>query len=161
MDKTHFVVVTDRGGHLHNALMLLEQLSVQADAIVTTYGPDIKALSEGTIPVYSVPHLFKWYGKLRVLNPLYIVGHLGKALNLALKLRPRKVVSLGASNVVPFCFFAKLLGAEIYHVECMNQVKTPSVTARMLYPIADKIYVQWEELLPQLGSKAVFAGWVL
>jgi len=161
MKPFQFVLVTDRGGNLHNAQMLLEQISQKPDAIVTTYGPDIDSLAQGQIPVYSVPHLFNWFGKLRVLNPINIVWHFWTAFVLARKLRPQRVVSLGASNVVPFCFWAKLLGAKIYHVECMNQVKSPSITGRMLYPICQELYVQWEELLPQFGPKAKYAGWVL
>ena len=161
MKPSNFIVVTDRGGHLHNALMLLEQLSFSPTAIVTTYGPDIDSLGKGTIPIYSVPHLFKWFGKLRVVNPFYGLWHCVIALRLVLKLRPKKVVSLGASNVVLFCFFAKLYGAEIYHVECMNQVKEPSITGQLLYPICNDLYVQWEELLPKFGPKAKYAGWVL
>lgn len=154
-------MVTDRGGHLHNALMLMEQISQTPTAIVTTHGPDIDSLAQGNIPVYSVPYLFKWFGKLRVLNPLNVIWHFYRAFQLASQLRPQKVISLGASNVVFFCFWAKIFGARIYHVECMNQVKNPSITARLLYPISQEVYVQWKELLPQFGPKAKYAGWVL
>jgi UDP-N-acetylglucosamine:LPS N-acetylglucosamine transferase len=83
------------------------------------------------------------------------------ALFWALRLRPRFVVSLGASDVVPFCYWAKLVGAKVFHVECMNQVVQPSITGRLLYPICDTLYVQWEELLPHYGPRARYAGWVL
>lgn len=161
MKRTHFVMITDRGGHLHNALMLLDQMSEGPDAIITTLGPDIDSLIQGKTPVFRLPHLFKWFGKARVLNPFSVISHFARALFLAVKLRPKKVVSLGASNVVPFCFWAKLLGAQIYHVECMNQVKNISITAKLLYPICNELYVQWDELLPQFGPKAKYAGWVL
>ncbi|MBM4303377.1 MAG: hypothetical protein FJ112_03500 [Deltaproteobacteria bacterium] len=161
MKRTQFVMITDRGGHLHNALMLVEQMKISPDVFITTLGPDIDALSQGETPIYRVPHLFKWFGKVRVLNPISVVSHFLKAFWLAIRLRPYKVVSLGASNVVVFCFWAKLLGAKIYHVECMNQVKNVSITAKLLYPICHEIYVQWDELLLQLGSKAKYVGWVL
>ncbi|NBX67727.1 MAG: hypothetical protein EBR01_02040 [Proteobacteria bacterium] len=161
MKSAKFVVVTDRGGHLHNALMLMDQLPEKPHAIVTTQGPDIDSLAQGEITVFSLPHLFKWFGKLRVLNPFNVVWHFLKAFHLAWKLRPTKVISLGASNVVSFCFWAKVMGAKIYHVECMNQVVNPSITAKLLYPICEEVYVQWSELLPRFGSKAKYAGWVL
>jgi len=161
MKKNTFVLVTDRGGHLHNALMLMEQGSLTPNAIVTTRGPDIDSLAQGDILVFRLPHLFKWFGKLRVLNPFYVIWHFWKAFQLAWKLRPTKVLSLGAANVVPFCFWARLLGARIYHVECMNQVNSSSLTARLLYPICHEVYVQWQELLPEFGPKAKYLGWVL
>lgn len=161
MKRSRFVVITDRGGHLHNALMLLKQMSEKPEAIITTLGPDIDWLSEGSTPVFRLPHLFTWFGKNRTLNPFSVFLNFAKAFFVALKLRPKKVVSLGASNVVPFCFWAKLLGADIYHVECMNQVKNVSITAKLLYPICNELYVQWDDLLPQFGPKAKYAGWVL
>ena len=71
------------------------------------------------------------------------------------------VISLGATNVVFFCYWAKLFGAKIYHVECMNQVKTKSITGKLLYPICTGLFVQWKELLNLYGPKAQYAGWVL
>lgn len=156
-----YTLVTDRGGHLHNALMLVEQIGERPQHIVTTFGPDITALSEKTTEIYPLPYLFSWIGKLRLFNPLSLVFHVATSLSLVLKLKPKNVISLGASNVVFFCYFAKLFGAKIYHVECMNQVRNKSITGRLLYPICEVLFVQWKELLLQYGPKARYEGWVL
>lgn len=156
-----FVLITDRGGHLHNALMLLEGMGAKPQAILTTYGPELSTLGEGGSEVICLPYLFSWLGKRRIWNPVKLVVQSILALYHALRLRPRWVVSTGASDVVPFCYWARCLGAEIYHVECMNQVVTPSLTGRLLYPIVTKLYVQWEELKRCYGPKAEYAGWVL
>lgn len=161
MTPKTYCLVTDRGGHLHNALKLVEQLGSVPDAIITTLGPDVDALQVKGSVVFRLPHLFKWFGKLRLLNPWNIFLHLWESGWLVVKLRPRRVVSLGASNVVFFCYWAWIWGADIYHVECMNQVKTPSLTGRLLYPITKELFVQWEELLQVYGSKARYEGWVL
>lgn len=159
---TGFVVVTDRGGHLHNARMLLEQLRVVPHALLTTYGPELKAVGvEPGVGVYRIPYLFSWIGKKRVWNPFKSAWSLIAAFGLALKLRPKQVLSFGASDVVPFCYVAKLFGAKIFHVECMNQVTTPSIAGRMLYPICQALYVQWPELLSAYGPRAKYRGWVL
>lgn len=165
MAQPGFVVVTDRGGHLHNAVRLVGQMGISPTAVVATYGPDIDAI--GQFPefrqtrVYSVPYLFSWVGKIRYFNPFKFVIQLVIALFHALKLKPKIVVSLGATNVVLFCFWSKLLGARIYHVECMNQVYSKSITGMLLYPICEKVYVQWKDLLQEYGPKAEYAGWVL
>lgn len=161
MSKQKICLVTDRGGHLHNALMLVEQMGTFPDTIVTTEGPDIEALKKQVPSVYTVPYLFQWMGKTRLFNPLRLLTQAWKSFQLARQIRPTHVISLGASNVVLFCYFARLVGAKIYHVECMNQVETPSITGRMLYPICESLFVQWEELLRKYGSKAQYAGWVL
>lgn len=161
MLKSPFVVVTDRGGHLHNALKLLEQIAQKPDAIVTTHGPDIDSLRKTFPRVLEVPYLFRWFGKTRVFNPLGALKHLVVSAHLAWTLKPGSVVSLGASNVVCFCYFARMLGAKIIHVECMNQVTTKSVTGKLLYPICSELMVQWPELLQVYGPKARYEGWVL
>lgn len=158
---TPYTLVTDRGGHLHNALMLVAQLGYEPSDIVTTFGPDIGELSQRGSHIHSLPYLFTWIGKLRLFNPFSCVYHMGVSFYLALKIRPQKVVSLGASNVVFFCYFAKLFGAKVYHVECMNQVRNKSITGLLLYPICDLLFVQWKELLSQYGPKARYEGWVL
>ena len=76
MGKRGIVVATDRGGHLHNALMLIGQMQVQPAAIVTTYGPDIEALRQSGTAVFAVAHLFSWLGKLRLPNPINLFRHL-------------------------------------------------------------------------------------
>jgi UDP-N-acetylglucosamine:LPS N-acetylglucosamine transferase len=153
--------VTDRGGHLSNALELVKGMSQVPDAIVTTYGPDIDVLKKSAIAVFSVPYLFSWLGKRRFLNPIGVVGPVVKAFYLAAVLRPQVVVSLGATNVVLFCYFSRLFGGKVFHVECMNQVVHPSVTGKLLYPICEELLVQWESLLSQFGPKARYKGWVL
>lgn len=161
MFKQPFVLVTDRGGHLHNALKLMEQLQEAPQAIVTTHGPDIDSLRASFSNVETVPYLFSWWGKFRWFNPWGALQHILKSYRLAKKLRPKTVVSLGASNVVVFCYLAKWMGAQIIHVECMNQVTTRSITGRMLYPICREVLVQWPELLKAYGPKARYEGWVL
>lgn len=160
MGRKGFVVVTDRGGHLHNAKMLLDQMELDPEAFVITAGPEAESLRERS-RVHLVPYLFSWWGKTRWFNPVKALWHVGVALLLALRLRPEVVVSLGATDVVFFCLWARLLGARLVHVECMNQVVSPSLTGRILYPFAHDFYVQWEDLLPRYGGKARYAGWVL
>ncbi len=161
MGNSGFVLVSDRGGHWQNASMLLDQLGFAPSAILTTQGPEIAALRKGCVPVYRIPYLFSWIGKRRIFNPLKTCLAFLVATFLVVKLRPRQVVSLGAGDVVPFCLVAKVFGAKIFHVECMNQVVTPSITGRLLYPICHWLYVQWPELLTSYGPKAKYSGWVL
>ena len=154
-------LVTDRGGHWQNARMLFEQVGENPDCILTTQGPEVKSLKSSGANVVVLPYLFSWIGKRRIVNPFKASIQLLLSLYWALKVRPTCVVSLGATDVVFFCYAARLLGARVYHVECMNQVWSPSITGRLLYPICEKLYVQWPELLASYGTKAEYAGWVI
>ncbi len=157
----NLTVVCDRGGHLHNALKLLEQMEEGPHHFIVTWGPEFDGLKEFADHVHRIPYLFSWWGKFRFLNPFKVVLSFLYSFFLALTIRPKVVVSTGATNVVFFCYWAKVFGAKIVHVECMNQVVNPSLCGRMLYPIADNVFVQWKGLEQRLGPKAIYAGWVL
>ena len=156
-----FVLVTDRGGHLQNAQMLIEQMGHKPAAIITTQGPEVVGLQSRYDRVVVIPTLFTFFGKRRFTNPWKIARNFFGAVYWAWKLRPRAVISLGATNVVFFCYFARLFGGKIFHVECMNQVTSPSITGRVLYPICEKVFVQWPELLDRYGPRASYQGWVI
>jgi len=161
MQRIHWVVVCDRGGHYHNAKMLLEQMGHKPEALLITWGPEYLALKKSQKNTFRLPTLFFWLGKRRVLNPIQACFSLLHGFFLSLWLRPRFVISLGASNVIPFCFWAKIFGGKVFHVECMNQVETPSLTGRMLAPFSEAVFVQWPEMKKFYGNKARYAGWVL
>jgi UDP-N-acetylglucosamine:LPS N-acetylglucosamine transferase len=165
MPQKGFIVVTDRGGHLHDALRLIDQMRTVPQAVVTTVGPDVDYLKHSReLPgaeIVSFPQFFSWWGKIRFWNPLKFIYQIVLSFFSAIRLRPRVVISLGAANVIPFCYFSKMLGARIYHVENLAQVVSKSTTGKMLYPICSELYVQWEELLPLYGAKASYRGWVL
>src|ERR1043166_7169765 len=131
------VLIASRGGHLHNALMLREQMRVRPEALITTSGPEVESVRRraelAETRVIAIPLAFTWIdGNRRFLNPLKLLYQAGLSLWLAIRLRPRAVISLGASDVIPFCYFAKLFGARIYHVDVMNAVTHRSQTGRLL-----------------------------
>lgn len=79
------------------------------------------------------------------------------AWRLVSKLRPRVVVTTGAGMAVPFCWIARAYGARIAYVESFARVEAPSLAMRAIAPIADRIYVQWEELAETV-PKARYVG---
>jgi UDP-N-acetylglucosamine:LPS N-acetylglucosamine transferase len=163
--KKGLVLITDRGGHLHDALRLLDQLQMVPEALISTKGPDVNYLPQmdslkGS-RIFTFPLMFSWMGKRRLFDPFKLVVHVLLSALYALQLRPKFVVSTGASDVVFFCYFSKLLGARIYHVENLAQVNEKSVAGKLLYPICTNLFVQFEELKKLYGPKALYKGWVL
>lgn len=157
-----YLVVTDRGGHLHDALRLVSQIGSNPKALVTTFGPDVDYLKKNEAlkdcEILTLPMAFSWWGKFRFFNPFLFLIQITKALFHFLSVRPDYVISTGATAVVPFCYIARVLGAKIIHVENLAQVVNPSVAGRFLYPIASHFFVQWPDLLKAYGSKAEYAG---
>jgi beta-1,4-N-acetylglucosaminyltransferase len=72
-------------------------------------------------------------------------------------LRPQVVLSTGAGLAVPFAWVGRLRGAKVVYVESLTRIDRPSLSCRLVRPVAGRVYVQWPELRPRVkGSR--FAG---
>ena len=67
------------------------------------------------------------------------------------------IISCGAAVAVPFFYVGKLYGAKLIYIEVFDRINTSSLTGRLVYPIADKFIVQWEELR-RVYPKAINLG---
>ena len=82
-----------------------------------------------------------------------------RSLNIYRIERPDVIICTGVLATVPLCLLCKLFGKKLIFIESYAKVKTPTLTGRLLYPFADRFYVQWRELL-EFYPKAVYAGGV-
>jgi UDP-N-acetylglucosamine:LPS N-acetylglucosamine transferase len=71
--------------------------------------------------------------------------------------RPRVLLTTGAGIAVPFAWVARLRGVRVLYVESLSRIDRPSLSCRLIAPIADEVYVQWPELLSTL-PQARYAG---
>lgn len=67
------------------------------------------------------------------------------AFKVLIKEKPDLIVSCGAAVAVPFFYVGKLFGAKLVYIEVFDRIDKPTVTGKMVYPITDKFFVQWEE----------------
>ncbi len=89
-----------------------------------------------------------------------LLRNLGLAARLVRSLRPRVIVTTGAGLAVPFAWIGRLLGAKIVYVESLTRIEQPSLSCRLIAPVAHRIYAQWPELTRAV-SGARFVGSVL
>lgn len=61
--------------------------------------------------------------------------------------KPELIVSTGAAVAVPFFYLGKLFGAKTIYIEVFDRIDSPTLTGRLVQPVADKVIVQWEEML--------------
>ncbi len=73
------------------------------------------------------------------------------------KEKPDLIVSSGAAVAVPFFYLGKLFGAKTVYMEVFDRIDAPTLTGRLVHPIADRFIVQWEEM-EQVYSKAINLG---
>ena len=73
------------------------------------------------------------------------------------EVRPKVVLTTGAGIAVPFAWVARLHGATVVYVESLARIEGPSLTYRLIAPIAARRYVQWPELAEKL-PRSRFVG---
>ena len=86
-----------------------------------------------------------------------LLRNLVLAVRLVARERPRAVVTTGAGVAVPFCYVGRLFRARVVYVESFSRIVEPSLTARLVHPVATAFFVQWPALQPRF-RKAVHRG---
>jgi UDP-N-acetylglucosamine:LPS N-acetylglucosamine transferase len=76
------------------------------------------------------------------------------------RLRPRILLTTGAGVAVPFAWIARSRGAKVVYVESLTRIERPSLSCRLIAPVASRIYVQWPDLAEAI-PRARFIGSVL
>ena len=73
------------------------------------------------------------------------------------KEKPDLIISTGAAVAVPFFYLGKLFGAKTVYVEVFDRIDKPTLSGKLVHPVADLFVVQWEEML-DVYAKAVNLG---
>lgn len=86
-----------------------------------------------------------------------LLRNLRVAWRVVREVRPRVVVTTGAGVAVPFAWVGRLRGARVVYVESLARIEGPSLSYRLIAPVADRRYVQWPELAETL-PRSRFVG---
>ena len=131
-------IVCSSGGHLAQLHCLDAWWSRHDRFWVTFDKPDAVSLLAGERVVYG-HHPTNRNVKNLARNTLL-------ALRVLARERPDVLVSNGAGLAVPFFYVGKLLfGCKTVYIEVYDRVDSPTVTARLVRPVLDRMVVQWEE----------------
>ena len=149
MTARPILLVASSGGHLLQLTRLKDAWPRERRVWVTFDKADSRSLLAGEEVVHAhhptnrnVPNLLR--------NILLAV----KVMRLV---RPSAVVTTGAGVGVPFCYVGRLFGARIVFIESFSRIDDPSLTARLVHPVAHRFFVQWPELLSRF-RKAEYRG---
>lgn len=142
-------LVGSSGGHLTHLYMLKPFWENKDRFWVTFAKEDAKSLLEGE---KMYPCYFPTNRNLKNLIKNTMV-----AWKVLKKERPDLIISSGAAVAVPFFYLGKLLGAKTIYIEVFDRIDKPTMTGKMVYLIADKFIVQWEEQ-KKVYPKAVNLG---
>ena len=142
-------LVGSSGGHLTHLYMLKPFWQDKERFWVTFDKEDARNLLEGE-KVY--PCYFPTNRNVKNLLRNTMV-----AFKVLRKENPDILISTGAAVAVPFFYLAKLMGKKLVYIEVFDRIEAPTLTGKMVYPIADRFIVQWEELR-KVYPKAVNLG---
>lgn len=130
--------VSSSGGHLYELWPVREGWSRHDRHWVTFDTSDARSLLVGEDVSFAAHPTNR--------NVPNLVRNLLLAARLIARLRPRAIVTTGAGVAVPFCWVGRLFGARIVYVESFARVASPSLTGRLVHPVAHRFFVQWPDV---------------
>lgn len=148
-NRADLLLVCSTGGHLLQLVALRDSWQRFARAWVTFDKSDARSLLDSERVYYA-------HGPTN-RNLKNMLRNLLVAWRVVAEVRPKVVVTTGAGVAVPFAWVARLRGAKVVYVESLARIEGPSLTYRLIAPIASRRYVQWPELAEEL-PRARFAG---
>ena len=142
-------LVCSSGGHL-SQLYLLKPFFQDKDRFWVTFDKeDARSLLEGE------KHYPCYYPTNRSLKAFLI--NLKVAWKVLRTEKPDLIISTGAAVAVPFFYLGKLLGIKTIYIEIFDRIDKPTLSGRLVYPVADRFVVQWEQM-KKVYPKAVNLG---
>ena len=127
--------VSSVGGHLRELISLLPAFAGHELGLVLN--GQVDAPEGFGDRVWHIPH-----PERSLSFALYFVW----AWKIVRRYRPKLVVSAGAGHAVPFALVGRAFGAKVAFLETMAAADRPTLTGRLLYPVADLFMYQWPEL---------------
>lgn len=146
------LLVCSPGGHLQQMLALEAAWQGAERAWATLPGADVSSLlAEEDVTLGHGP-------TNRSLKNLVL--NLSLAWKVLRRRRPDAILSTGAGLAVPFFLVGKLLRIRLVYVESVTRSESISLSGRLVYPLADRFFVQWPAAAARL-RRAEYAGAVL
>ncbi|MCH5358566.1 PssD/Cps14F family polysaccharide biosynthesis glycosyltransferase [Limosilactobacillus reuteri] len=142
-------LVGSSGGHLTHLYMLKPFWNNKDRFWVTFDKEDARSKLE------NEKKYFCYYPTNRNLKNL--IKNTFLAIKVLRKEKPDLIVSSGAAVAVPFFYIGKLMGAKVVYIEVFDRYNKPTLTGKLVYPIADKFIIQWEEM-KKIYPKAINLG---
>ncbi len=145
-------IVTSAGGHLWQAYLLKPWWNKYECSWVTIKAPDsLHLLKKERVAFAFGPE------NRNVVNA---VKNFFLALAVLSKEKPDLVFSTGSALAPPFFLVAKFMSIKTIYLEPFDFISQPSLTARLVQPLADILLVQHKSLKKRM-SKAEYWGAVV
>jgi UDP-N-acetylglucosamine:LPS N-acetylglucosamine transferase len=146
------LLVCSAGGHLQQMLALEPAWRALDRAWAALPGADVSSLlAEEDVTLGHSPTNRSIKNMLR---------NTALAWRVLRRRRPDVILSTGAGLAVPFFLVGKLLRIRLVYVESVTRTESLSLSGRMVYPLADRFFVQWPQVAERF-RRAEYAGGIL
>lgn len=152
LKTTKIGIVTSRGGHLFQMYRLKPWWGRHDRFWVTFSGDDTGSMLKGERVYYAYQPESR--------NAVNAIRNLFLARTILSRERPDVLISCGAGIAPPFFYAGKLMGMKLVWMEPYDFIASPSLSGRLVAPVADELLVQHEEQR-RFYKRAVFRGAVL
>lgn len=153
--KNNVIFISSVGGHLTQMLQLKEIFN-EYDYVLITEKTDV---TKNIRNVYKSEYLL--YGSRNFLFS-YIFKfsfNIFKSIYMFFKYNPDVIVTTGTHTAVPMCYIAWLFRRKIIFIESFAKRTSPTLSGRLIYPIATTFVVQWKSML-KFYPNAEYWGWI-
>jgi UDP-N-acetylglucosamine:LPS N-acetylglucosamine transferase len=136
--RTDVLLVCSSGGHLLQLVALADAWRDHTRTWVTFDKSDARSLLAEEEVVFA-------HGPTN-RNIKNLIRNLWLARRVVRRVRPRVLITTGAGVAVPFAWMARLHGASVVYIESLTRISEPSLSCRLIAPVAERRYAQWPEL---------------
>lgn len=154
MKNKTIIFIASSGGHLTQLLNLSPLFKCNRSFLITEFDESTAKIDYENLKVYYLPET----RKLHLLK--YLWGNF-KSLILSVQyffqIKPDVVISTGAGICVYMCYMAKLFNKKVIFIETFAAIDGKSKAGKLIYPIADRFYIQWENM-KKYYPKSIFKG---
>jgi beta-1,4-N-acetylglucosaminyltransferase len=160
----NLMLILGSGGHTTEILRLIDNWPGSVCAVHAS-GDEHSKLhfsSKYTGELYAIPRS-RQVGQSYFTSIFTTLYSFLPALWLVFRTEPDLIISNGPGTALPVCYCAfvckylALFRTRIVFVESFCRTSSLSLAGKLIYPITDEFYVQWESLL-QMYPKAKFIG---
>ena len=153
-ERADVLLVCSTGGHLLQLVALREVWAETRRIWVTFDKSDARSLLRSERVVYAFGPTNRTFGVTAATNT---IRNLVLAWRVIGRTRPSVILTTGAGVAVPFAWVARLRGARVIYVESLTRIEGPSLSCRLIAPVAARLYGQWPEFAAAVRG-ARYAG---
>ena len=138
------IFISSGGGHLEE-LLALRSLFNDVDYLLISEKTDTTAFLKDK---YQNVKYLAYGTKAHLFSYLFIFAFNSiKSFFIFITFRPDFIVTTGTHTAVPMCRIAHMFKKKVVWIETMANIDTGTKAGRIVYKYADKMIVQWSELL--------------